>query len=284
MVYVRRRRHHYSARQPQAPGQRVVRFIRVAQAGDYEVTRQRARRLRHGASRGFVTVLPPLGGVGIAAISASWRDDLAREVPLARVSLTACCHAAATELGARPSTETFLPSSPRPPRGERSGVGALHDDTLVTSAPVPRSLVDAMRGPDAEEWAIAADDERLDLGTTFADGKPALERALRDAVPEDAIVRRSVGVCTEKRDKNGTLAKKKFRYGRPHQHGDCRPEPRLVCAADGRGGGLRQLVPGPCRPAAVLRLADAPIESGRRRRDRLGRRRGRLGGRPGRAA
>ena len=102
-----------------------------------------------------------------------------------------------------------------------------------------------MRGPDADEWDIAADDERLDLGTAFTDGKRALEHAPRDAVPEDAIVRRSVGVCTEKRDKNGTLAKKKFRYGRPRQHGDCRPEPRLVCAADGRGGGLRQLVPGP---------------------------------------
>ena len=41
---------------------------------------------------------------------------------------------------------------------------------------------------------------------------PALERVPRDAVPEDAIVRRSVGVCAEKRGKNGTRGKKKFRW------------------------------------------------------------------------
>ena len=69
-----------------------------------------------------------------------------------------------------------------------------------------------MRGPDADEWDIAADDERLDLGTAFTDGKRALEHAPRDAVPEDAIVRRSVGVCAEKCGKNGACGKKKFRW------------------------------------------------------------------------
>ena len=44
--------------------------------------------------------------------------------------------------------------------------------------------------------------------------------------------------------------------------------PPMVEEAD---SGLRQLVPGPCRPAAVLRLDDAAIGSGWRRRGRLGR-------------
>jgi hypothetical protein len=71
---------------------------------------------------------------------------------------------------------------------------------------------------------------------------------------------------------------------RAHPHSGRRSEPRLACAANGRGGGLRQLVPGPCRPAAVLQPGDEPTWGGWRRRGRLGRWRDRPNRRPDRAA
>ena len=49
---------------------------------------------------------------------------------------------------------------------------------------------------------------------------------------------------------------------RTRPHGGRRPEPRLVCAADGLGSGVWQLVSRPCRPAAVLRLFGVPVGGG----------------------
>ena len=86
------------------------------------------------------------------------------------------------------------------------------------------------------------------------DPNPLAHRGARGTVQTDQAPQRG-------RRRHGLLGGD----GRTHPHGDRRSEPRLACAADGRGGGLQQLVPGPGRPAAVLQPDDAPNWSGWRR-------------------
>ena len=67
--------------------------------------------------------------------------------------------------------------------------------------PDEMSFRDAMRSPRADEWCEAITKERLDLGETFPDGRPALVRVHKNDMPTGARVYNSVdaaaGTTTE---------------------------------------------------------------------------------------
>jgi hypothetical protein len=95
-----------------------------------------------------------------------------------------------------PGNEASTTSSPSSSDGGalapelRSLHEASHD---TTPAPLgAMSLRTVLRRPDALKWVEAFGKERLDLASTFADGKPALFRVHRSEVSNDAIVLNSL--------------------------------------------------------------------------------------------